>query len=215
MPELRELKVGDIVGHVPIEPPLDVTPVPGCRWYVLETETGREMTATANLALRRVPFYVPMMLVVGRLSRGDLGKGITRPDVAKPLFPGLIFIAENVAASKDRLIRSCYGVSSRPYMRFGPDLAILDPDNMAIVQGIEQLERERYLNAKADAKAEADRPKYVPTVGDKVRFAIKELLGDRNGTITDIDAQGRITLLVQIMKRKVRVTVTSDQIVPV
>jgi hypothetical protein len=58
-------------------------------------------------------------------------------------------------------------------------------------------------------------PVYTPKVGEEVRFMVDEVLGGRRGTVADIDDEGRISLLMEIMKRTVRVKTTADRIEPV
>lgn len=205
-----KLQIGQFVDFIEVEKPLDIAPTEDCRWLVLLTEPNREFTVTANLTLRRVPLYEPTYTKIGGLpTKAHLARK-THPDIVRPIFPGILFVREDVVAAKRDLIRTAYGVlGNDPFMRFGPlprDVAVVRPDAMRIIQGIELLEREKYL-------AERDRrvhPRFA--VGEEVRTAVGQLLGGYNGTIEHIDDQGRITLLMAIMKREVRVHLTQDKI---
>jgi len=58
-------------------------------------------------------------------------------------------------------------------------------------------------------------PAYLPNVGDAVRFLVDEVLGGQRGVVADVDDDGRISLLMEIMKRTVLVKTTADRIEPV
>jgi transcription antitermination factor NusG len=204
-------EIGQFVGYVPIEETVDLTPAPDASYYVLQTEPGREMTAQANLVLRRVPFYLPTILRAARLSARRHAAGEDHEDVAVPLFPRTILISEKVVAVKERIICSTPGMLSEPFMMFGECFARLRPFAMQVIQYIEAGEREVYYRAKGRKGA----PVYMPKVGEAVKFMVDEVLGGRRGTVADIDDDGRISLWVEIMKRTVRVKTTADRIEPV
>ncbi|MCG6204183.1 hypothetical protein LPW26_06020 [Rhodopseudomonas sp. HC1] len=208
MIEANKFKIGQFVDYVAIEKPIDIAPTSDCRWLVLMTEPNRVFTVTANLTLRKVAFYVPTELHAAKLPARQHQQGKDHPDVVKPIFPGIVFVPEREVAAKEGLIRSTYGVlTSRPFMRFGEEVAIVRPSAMAIIHGIEVTEREAYLEKKG-------RPNVRFAIGDQVRAAVGELLGGHNGTIEAIDDHGRITLLMDIFKRKVRVHLSQDQVEP-
>lgn len=202
---LLELSVGDFYDTVPVERPIDLTPSQEGRWYVVRTEPNREMTAQANMLLRRIPFYIPTILRPARISAKAHAAGASHPDVPHPLFPGLIFIAEVVVEAKDALIRTVPGLLARPYMRLGDDLAVLSAEGMQVVQYIEQGERQVYLMQRG-------RPAALKNlkIGDHVCTLVDGLIG----TIAEMDDKGRITLFVEIMKRTVRVKLSADQVEP-
>ncbi|MES2671602.1 MAG: transcription termination/antitermination NusG family protein [Pseudomonadota bacterium] len=203
------VKQGDIVGYVDVEKPVELSPSQGGRWYVLQVEPNREQTVMTNLIIRRVSCYMPTFLKPAKISARAHAAGCEHPDVQRPLFPGVLFVAENVVAAKDRLIRSVAGVSARPYMRFGDDLAIVSPEAMQVIQYIEAGERELYYRTPRAGTRGAP---IVVNVGDIVRITAQAALQGYNGTIADVDDEGRITLLIEIMKRKVRVKMTTDQV---
>lgn len=204
-------EIGQFVGYVPVEEPIDLTPDPGANHYWLQTEPGREMTAQANLLLRKVPFYLPTMLRPARLPSHRHVAGEDHPDVMAPLFPRTIFVSEKVLAAKERSIRSTPGMCSNPFVQFGEEFAVLRPIAMQAIQYIEAGERELYYRARRRKNA----PAYIPKVGESVSFLVEEVLGGQRGKVSDIDEQGRITILMEIMKRTVRVRTTADRIEPV
>ncbi len=204
-------EIGQFVGYVPVEDPVDLTPEPGARYLVLQTEPGREMTAQSNLVIRKVPFYLPTILRAARIPARRHAAGEDHPDVAVPLFPRTILISEKVVQAKEGMIRSTPGMLSNPFMKFGEYFAILRPLAMQVIQYIEAGERELYYRQRGRAGA----PAYLPSVGDAVRFLVDEVLGGQRGVVADVDDDGRIGLLMEIMKRTVRVKTTSDRIEPV
>jgi len=204
-------KIGQFVGYVPIEETIDLTPAPDATYFILHTEPGREMTAQANLILRKVPFYLPTILRAARISARRHAEGEDHPDVAMPLFPRMILVSEKVVEAKHDCIRSTPGMLSNPFMKFGEDFAIVRPIAMQVIQYIEAGEREMYYRKKGRKNA----PVYIPKVGETVRFLVEEVLGGRRGVVADIDDDGRISLLMEIMKRTVRVKTTADRIEPV
>lgn len=204
-------EIGQIVGYVPIEEPIDLTPEPGARYFWLQTEPGREMTAQTNLILRKVPFYLPTILKPARVSAIRHAACEDHPDIAISLFPRTIFISEKVVAAKECFIRSTPGLLSDPFMRFGEEFAMLRPAAVQAIRYIEAGERELYWRRKKRKNTSV----YMPRVGESIRFMVDEVLGGRAGTVADIDDAGRITLLMEIMKREVRVKTTADRIEPV
>lgn len=203
----KVFKIGDFVETVPPEDVIDLTPTHAENWLIVLTEPNREMSAQASLLLRRIPFYLPTILRPARLSAKAHAAGDTHEDVARPLFPGMIFITSRIVAAQDRTIRCTPGIiGSRPYLRLGDDAAIVTPMAMRAIQYIEAGERELYLYQR-------NRPSGLKVrVNDRVRLLVDDVLGPREGTIADIDDAGRITLLMEIMKRTVRVRMTADRI---
>ncbi len=188
-----------------------IEPREGVCYVVMLTEPNREMTAQANLIIRHVPFYLPTIFRAAHLPARQHKLGIPRPDVPTPLFPGVLFIAEDVVGQKFDLIKNTPGMRSQPMMRFGEEVAILRPIGVQAVQAIEAGERERFFRRKRRIGA----PAWMPNVGDEVRFLLDEVLGGTVGKVSRVDDKGRITLLTEILKRTVRVHATANQIEPV
>lgn len=204
----RLYRIGDFVETIVREQAVDLSPTQDENWLIVQTEPSREMTAQANLLMRRVPFYLPTILRPGRLSARAHAAGETHPDVARPLFPGMIFVASRIVSAHDRTIRCTPGIlGPRPYLRLGDETALVTPIAMRVIQYIEAGERELYF-LQRNRKADVLRMKQ----GDRVRLLVDDVLGPREGTVTDIDDAGRITLLMEIMKRAVRVRLTADRI---
>lgn len=210
--EPKVYEIGQFVGFVEQEPAIDLTPDPNDIYFWLQTEPGREMTAQTNLIIRKVPFYLPTILRSARLPTRQHDARQDHPDVAMPLFPRTIFISAKVMEAKARAIRSTPGMCSWPYVQFGEEFATIKPLAMRAIQYIEAGERELYLWKKKRPKT---LPAYIPDVGEEVMFLVGEVLGGQRGTVSEVDDDGRISILMEIMKRTVHVKTTADRIEPV
>lgn len=189
-----------------------IEPRPGRDYFVMLTEPNREMTAQANLIIRRVPFYLPTIFRAARISARAHAAGREHPDVPIALFPGMIFIACEVMTDEVfHLARSAPGVRSHPLLRFGDRLAVVRPLGMLAIQDIEASERARYFSRKRKRSGAT----WTPMVGQEVRVLVDEVLGGCRGKVSEIDSKGRIAIFTELMKRTVRVHVTADQIEPV
>ncbi len=188
-----------------------IEPRPNVSYFWMLTEPGREMTAQANLIIRRVPFYLPTIFRPARLPSRKHVLGKDHPDVPMALFPRALFIAEDVVARSLHLIRSSPGMLANPFMKFGEQYAMLRPLGMETIRTIEMDEREKYFARKRRRGA----PSWMPEVGAHVRVLLDEVMGGVDGRVSEVDERGRITLLTEIMKRTVRVHVTANQIEPV
>lgn len=194
-----------------------IEPQPDVCYFVMLAEPNRELTAQANLIIRHVPFYLPTIFRAGRLRARDHEAGLTHPDIAVPLFPRMIFVAESVVQQMLGLIRSTPGMQRDPFLTFGnkPDgsrqFALVRPLAMRAIQVIEAEERQKYFSRKRKGAA----PSWIPEVGQEVRFLVDEVLGGLQGKVDEVDDKGRIAIFTELMKRTVRVHATSNQIEPV
>lgn len=204
-------QVRDGVGAFPRRSPA-IEPRPDENYVVLLAEPNREMTAQANLIIRRVPFYMPTIFRMGRLSPRLVAMGADRPDVPIPLFPRVLLVPELEVDYHFELIRTAPGMLSHPFMRFGERVAMLRPLDMQVVKAIEASERHRYLSRKNRLGDGG----WMPEIGDEVRFLMDDVLSGITGTVSDIDDNGRITVLTELLKRATPVkNVTSGRIEPV
>jgi len=188
-----------------------IEPRPNKNYYVMLAEPNREMTAQANLIIRRVPFYLPTIFRAARIAGRKHALGKDHPDVPIPLFPRTLFIAEDVVSRCLQMIRTSPGMLSNPFMKFGEQYAVLRPVGMEMIRNIECEEREKYFSRKCKRGG----PSWLPAIGADVKFLLDEVLGGVGGTVSEVDDKGRITILTEIMKRTVRVHVTANQIEPV
>lgn len=204
-------EIGQFVGFVEIETPVDISPTEGSSYYALLAEGGREMTAQTNLIIRRIPFYLPTIFRSARISAARQVKGDGHPDVLTPLFPRVIFISTGVVDKKLRQIETTPGMASNLFMKFGEHYAILRPLAIQAIRYIEAGERELYWREAKRKMVD----NWLPNVGDEVRFLVDGVMAGRTGKVDGVDDLGRITILMDIMKRTVRVRATANQIDPV
>lgn len=204
-------EIGQFVGYVDLEPPVDIMPSPDSHYYALQTEGSREMTAQANLVIRHVPFYLPTIFKPARLPAASHARGEDHPDVLHPLFPRVIFISSEVLDAKLDRIKSTPGMASNPFMKIGEHYVRLSPTAMQAIRYIEAGERALYQWNKKKKLADD----WLPKIGDEVRFLVNQVMGHLTGRVSEVDERGRITILMEIMKRTVRVRATANQIDPV
>ncbi|MGJ4971037.1 transcription termination/antitermination protein NusG [Bradyrhizobium sp. HKCCYLRH1073] len=188
-----------------------VEPRPDQCYFVLLAEPKRELTAQANLRIRRVPFYLPTIFRAARISAKAYAQRIDRPDVALPLFPRMLFVAEDVVGRMLPLIRTAPGMQSSPFLIFGERAAVVRPLGMQVIQTIETREREKFFARRRKSEP----PSWLPEIGQDVKFLLDDVLGGFSGKVSDVDDKGRLTILTEIMKRTVRVHATVNQVEPV
>lgn len=164
--------------------------VSGTHWYLARTQTHAETKAAINLKRQGFATYLPRYLKRRRHARRV-------ETVTAPLFPGYLFVAIDAATQRWRAINSTIGISH--LVCFGDEPAIV-PD-----QVIDELQSSETV----DGLIELHKPKYA--VGDKVRvrygvFAYSCALFEEM-----IDSK-RVTVLLDLLGQKVRVTMTADAI---
>lgn len=188
-----------------------IEPRPGVCYFVMLAEPNRELTAQANLIIRKVPFYLPTIFRAARLRARQHQARLDHPDVPIALFPRMLFIAEDIVAGMLGLIRTAPGMQENPFLKFGETFAVLRPLGMQAIQQIESTEREKYFARKRKKGGST----WSPEINQDVKFLLDEVLGGLQGRVSEVDDKGRITVFTEIMKRTVRVHVTADQIEPV
>ncbi len=161
------------------------------RWFVAHTHPNGEMRAVANLERQGFATYLPRYLKKRRHAR--------RVDIVPvPVFPRYVFVAIDLHHQRWLSIRSTVGVSRLVSQGDAP---------MAVPAGIVESLRERHdeagfvrLLAPPGLKA-----------GDKVRVlggAFEEAMG----LLEEVTDEQRVTILLDLLGRKVRVTLDSGLI---
>lgn len=160
----------------------------GC-WYVVQTQANCEAKAAENLRRQGYQTYLPRYLKRRRHARKvDL--------VAKPLFPRYIFVSIDTAAQRWRSVQSTIGVSR----------LVTNGDEPAVVpEGVIGA-----LRAREDAKGFVTldaAPAFAP--GDKVRVLSGAFM-DNAGLFNGMADHDRVSILLEMLGRKVRVVLDAD-----
>lgn len=164
----------------------------GACWYVVQTQVNGEAKAAQNLLRQGFDIYLPRYLKRRRHAR--------KIDyVAKPLFPRYMFVAIDVATQRWRSIQSTFGVSR--LVSNGDDPATV-PEG--IVSALKAREDERGF-VKMDFK-----PTFAP--GDKVRVLAGAFM-DSAGFFNGLADHDRVSILLDMLGRKVRVLLDADMVV--
>jgi transcriptional antiterminator RfaH len=164
----------------------------GPRWYVVQTQVNCEAKAAENLRRQGYEAYMPRYLKRRRHAR--------KVDfAAKPLFPRYMFVAIDMATQRWRSIQSTFGVSR--LVTHGDEPAVL-PE--AVVGALKAREDDRGF-IKLDA-----RPAFAP--GDKVRVLAGAFM-DNAGLFNGMADHDRVSILLDMLGRKVRVMLDADLVV--
>jgi transcriptional antiterminator RfaH len=160
-------------------------------WYVVQTQVNAEAKAARNLVRQGFEIYLPRYL-----KRRSHARKIE--EIAAPLFPRYLFVRIDMATQRWRSIQSTFGVSR--LVCNGTDPA---PVAQQVLSSLRAREDERSY-VRLD-----QRPKFV--LGEKVRVlagAFAENLGLFDGQ-ADRD---RIAILLDLLGRKVRVSIEADMV---
>jgi transcriptional antiterminator RfaH len=161
------------------------------RWYVVQTQVNGEAKAAQNLMRQGYEVYLPRYLKRRRHARKvDL--------TAKPLFPRYMFVAVDMATQRWRSIQSTFGVAR--LVSNGDDPAMV-PEG--VVTALRSREDENgYINL--DRK-----PDFAP--GDKVRVLAGAFM-DSAGLFNALADRDRVSILLDLLGRKVRVLLDADMV---
>jgi transcriptional antiterminator RfaH len=165
--------------------------IAGARWYVVQTQVNGEAKAAQNLLRQGFDIYLPRYL-----KRRCHARKIDY--VAKPLFPRYMFVAIDVATQRWRSIQSTFGVSR--LVGNGDDPATV-PEG--VVSALKAREDERGF-VKMDFK-----PTFAP--GDKVRVLAGAFM-DSAGFFNGLADHDRVSILLDMLGRKVRVLLDADMV---
>jgi transcriptional antiterminator RfaH len=161
------------------------------RWYVVHTQPHGE--AKADLHLRRQGFmtYLPRYLRQRRHAR--------RTDiVARPLFPNYLFVAFDLGRDRWRSIHSTFGVN-RIVLAGEEPLPITD-DVVDQIRGREGKDGFVVLGLPAGLGP-----------GSKVRL-IDGIFADARGVLDRIADDHRVSILLKLLGREVRVSVSTANV---
>ena len=164
----------------------------GARWYVVQTQANGEAKAAENLRRQGYEIYWPRFLKRRRHARKlDV--------VAKPLFPRYMFVAIDIATQRWRSIQSTSGVSR---------LVSNGDEPAALPEGVL-----RELKVREDSKGYVRldaAPAFSP--GDRIRVLAGAFI-DSAGLFCGMADHDRVTILLEMLGRKVRVILDADLVV--
>jgi transcriptional antiterminator RfaH len=154
--------------------------VVGAAWYVVSVKLRRERFAATQLARHGVEVFLPCLRVLGPVAE------------VRPLFPGYLF-ARLVLARDWARVAWTPGV--RRLVAFEAEAPPLPDDAVA------------FLRRQADtAGIIVARPRPLP-VGCRVRLTDGPLAGLAGIIENPPDARGRVSILMDILRRRTRVSV--------
>jgi transcriptional antiterminator RfaH len=161
------------------------------RWYVVQTQVNGEAKAAQNLLRQGYEVYLPRYLKRRRHAR--------KVDfTAKPLFPRYMFVAIDIATQRWRSIQSTFGVAR---------LVTNGDDPATLPEGVVHA-----LRAREDEKGFirlVDKPAFAP--GDKVRVLAGAFM-DSAGLFSGLADHDRVSILLDMLGRKVRVLLDADMV---
>ena len=161
------------------------------RWYVVQTQVNGEAKAARNLLRQGYDIYLPRYLKRRRHAR--------KVDfVAQPLFPRYMFVAIDMATQRWRSIQSTFGVSR--LVTNGDDPAIV-PEG--VIHALKAREDDKGF-VRLDSK-----PAFAP--GDKVRV-LAGAFTDNAGLFSGLADHDRVSILLDMLGRKVRVLLDADMV---
>jgi transcriptional antiterminator RfaH len=160
-------------------------------WAAVNTQPHRERIALDNLERQGFSGYCPFI----RRRRSHARRV---EDVLRPLFPGYLFV--NVGSEQDcwRPILSTYGV--RTLVRCGDRPSLVD---------------HRFIHALR--AREVDGAIVRPPVPYRIGQQVQVVAGPCDGlvaTILSLDEKDRITVLLDLMSRRVKTHLDSAQVMP-
>jgi len=160
----------------------------GC-WYVVQTQVNCEAKAAENLRRQGYQTYLPRYLKRRRHARKvDL--------VAKPLFPRYMFVSIDTASQRWRSMQSTIGVSR--LVTNGDEPAVVPEGVIGALRAREDVKGFVTLDAA---------PAFAP--GDKVRVLSGAFM-DNAGLFNGMADHDRVSILLEMLGRKVRVVLDAD-----
>jgi transcriptional antiterminator RfaH len=161
------------------------------RWYVVQTQVNSEVKAAQNLQRQGFSVYLPRYLKRRRHAR--------KVDfTAKALFPRYMFVAIDMATQRWRSIQSTVGVSR---LVCNGDVPAAVPEG--VVGALKGREDDKGF-VRMDVK-----PAFAP--GDKVRVLAGAFM-DNAGLFNGMADHDRVSILLDMLGRKVRVLLDADMV---
>jgi transcriptional antiterminator RfaH len=161
----------------------------GQNWYAVQTQPNAEAKATHHLARQGFGVYLPRFIK----RRRHAGR---TENVARPLFPGYVFVAIDIATQRWRCVNSTVGV--RKLVSNGDVPAVVD---RGIIVALRNRQDERGF-ITLDTMSN-----FVP--GDTVRV-IDGVFSSNLGIYVGMKDNQRVAILLDLLGRKVRINIDAD-----
>lgn len=163
-------------------------------WYVVQTQINAEARAACNLVRQGFEVYLPRYLKLRRHARKV-------EKVAAPLFPRYMFVHIDMAAQRWRSVQSTYGVSH---------LVLNGSDPAPVAEHVIDALKARH-DASGYVKLD-QRPKFA--IGEKVRV-LAGVFAENLGLFDGMADRDRVAILLELLGRKVRVSIEADMVAAV
>jgi transcriptional antiterminator RfaH len=163
----------------------------GALWYVAQTQVNAEAKAAQNLLRQGFGVYLPRYL-----KRRSHARKIEK--IGAPLFPRYLFVSIDIAAQRWRSVQSTFGISH--LVLNGSDPA---PVAGAVIDALKARE-----DASGFVKLD-QRPKFA--IGEKVRV-LAGVFAENLGLFDGIADRDRVAILLELLGRKVRVSIDADMV---
>ena len=160
------------------------------RWYVVQSQPNAENRAVAHLERQGFTTYLPRYLKRRRHAR--------RVDIVPaPLFPRYLFVAIDMTMQRWRSIYSTIGVAQ---LICNGDVPTAVPDEVVTT-----------LKAREDAAGFIRLESRPLRTGDKIRI-LDGVFADCLGLYEGMTDSDRVTILLDLLGRKVRVLVCAEAV---
>jgi transcriptional antiterminator RfaH len=163
-------------------------------WYVVQTHANAEARAARNLVRQGFEIYLPRYL-----KRRSHARKVE--NVPAPLFPNYLFVRINFSTQRWRSVQSTFGVCH--LVSNGTDPA---PISRQVLGSLREREDDNgYFRLDK-------RPKF--TLGDKVQV-LGGVFAETPGLFDGMADRERVAVLLDLLGRKVRVTLDANRVAAV
>ncbi|MEJ0027272.1 MAG: transcriptional activator RfaH [Rhizomicrobium sp.] len=163
----------------------------GARWYVLQTQPHAENRAIANLERQGFHVFCPRIRKTVRHARAV-------KQVFSPLFPGYVFLERDIAIESWRSVNGTFGV-----MRLITQGEAPQPVPHGIVEALQsRMGGDGAMNWAPSFK-----------IGQAIRIT-EGPFTDLIGTLEQLDASGRVRVLLDLLGRAVSVALRQEALAP-
>jgi len=179
-------------------------------WYVVCTQPAAEDRCAAGLHARKFEVYAPSVyrrVPTGRRT-ADGHKQVR--EVARPMFPGYIFVRFDPGAEDFAGVRKVPGV--REFLKIDARPAVVPPAALEVMVATEAAQFAKYADEVA-RQERAKQPRHRQPSPFQSGDAVKVIEGPFRDWIAEVeraDDLGRVVLLFDLLGRKTRITVDSD-----